>query len=294
MPRRRFLIIRNRHAGLKSVRLVSDVHDAIVKHGGQVNIVETQSADAMREALRGSPDVDAGVAAGGDGTVRALALTLDELGLELPIGLIPAGTGNVLANEVGMPRDAERLAQLLINGSARRVHIMQANGAPFLLMASSGFDADALLRLSVRLKQRIARAAYALPTLAALAQNVPTPFDVMIDGEPHRATWVIVTNSRTYGGSFTLVQDASIFDERLQTVLFSARSRLGRLKELLWIAAGHATRCGSVSVIACSRVEILAPRLMPSQIDGDALGFGPVIVQSSGRSLRLIVPADAK
>ncbi len=293
MPRRSFLIIRNKNAGLKGARLVGSVAGALAARGAQVRIVETENADAVRGALREAVDVDAVVAAGGDGTVRALALALDEMGLSLPIGLIPAGTGNVLANEVGLPRDAERLAALLVGGPARRVQIMQANGTPFLLMASSGFDAEVLLRLSVRLKQRVARAAYTLPTLAALAQSVPAPFEVVIDGARHTAMWVIVSNSRTYGGSFTLVRDVSIFDGRLKAVLFNARTRIGRLKELLWLAAGHAERCASVTVVSCQQVEILAPRLMPSQIDGDGLGFGPVTIRLSGRSLHLIVPADA-
>ena len=294
LPRRKFLIIRNSHAGLKSARLVGNVAEALAVRGAEARIVETQCADAVRDTLRDAPDVGAVVVAGGDGTVRAMALTLNDMGLDLAIGLIPAGTGNVLANEVGLPRNAERLADLLIGGDARKLHIMQANGAPFLLMASSGFDAEVLLRLSVRLKQRVARAAYALPTLAALAQNVPAPFDTMIDGKRYAATWVIITNARTYGSRFTLVRDTSIFDDRLQAVLFSARSRLGRMKELLWLAAGHAERCASVSVIACQRAEILAPRHMPSQIDGDGLGFGPVSVEPSGRTLRLIVSTDAR
>lgn len=292
-PRRSFLIIRNSQAGLKSARLAGNVAGALAARGAVTSIVETKSAEEVREALYEATNLDAVVAAGGDGTVRALALTLEELGLDLPIGLIPAGTGNVLANEVSLPRDATLLAELLIGGPSREVQMMQANGVPFLLMASSGFDAEVLLRLSVRLKQRMARAAYALPTLSVLGQTVPTPFDVVIDGVRHTATWVIVANARTYGGSFRLVRDVSIFDGRLQAVLFNARTRIGRLKELLWLAAGHAERCASASVIACKRVDILAPRHMPSQIDGDGLGFGPVTIGPTGRSLRLIVPADA-
>lgn len=293
MPRRSFLIIRNARAGLKSTRLVASVAEALGQRGAIVHVVETQSADDAADAIKEVANVEAVVAAGGDGTVRALALTLDEMGLRLPIGLIPAGTGNVLANEVRLPRHATRLAELLVRGPSREVAIMQANGAPFLLMASSGFDAEVLLRLSVRLKQRMARAAYTLPTLSVLARAPPTPFDVVIDGMRHTATWAIITNSRTYGGSFTLTRDASIFDPGMQAVLFGARTRAGRIKELLWLAGGQAERCASVSVIPCLRAEILAPRQMPSQIDGDALGFGPLTIGPSGRSLHLIVPNDA-
>jgi len=121
-----------------------------------------------------------------------------------------------------------------------------------------------------------------------------TPFSVIVDGVAHEATWVIVANARTYGGSFHLVSGASIFDDRLQAVLFSARTRAGRIRELAWLAAGRAERCAGITVIGCRQVEIQAPRQMPSQIDGDALGFGPVTIAPSQRSIRLIVPPDAR
>ncbi len=291
--RRRFLIVRNRHAGLKTARLVARIAAALEARGASTEVVETAQASEVREGIVTAKGIDAVVAAGGDGTVRALAQTLADLGLKLPIGLIPAGTGNVLAHELGLPRDASRLAEILVHAPARPVRLMQANGTPFLLMASSGFDAAVLLRLSVRLKQQIARAAYALPTLAAWAHELPTTFDVVVDGRPHSATWLIVANARTYGGSFRLVRDASIFEDDLRAVLFSARSRAGRLKELIWLATGQAERCPSVTVIPCREVEIRAPRHQPCQVDGDTLGFGPVRVTTADKTLLLIVPTDA-
>lgn len=292
--RRAFLIVRNRNAGLKTTRLVAQVASALAANGARADIVETAVAGDVQHALADAGRIDAVVAAGGDGTVRALALTLADLGLGLPVGLIPAGTGNVLANELGLPGRADRLADVLMHGPARAVHVMQANGTPFLLMASSGFDAAVLLRLSVALKQKIARAAYAQPTLAAMAHETITPFEVVVDGKPHTATWAIVASARTYGGSFRLVRDVSIFDESLRAVLFSARTRAGRLRELMWLAAGQAERCKGVSVIACREVLIRAPRQQPCQIDGDPLGFGPVEVAPAGRTLSLIVPFDAR
>lgn len=292
--RRRFLIIRNRRAGLKSARIAANVAAALARRDAVAEVVETMDAGEVRAALAAADSLDAVVAAGGDGTVRALALTLADMQRDLAVGIIPAGTGNVLANELSLPRNADGLVDYLIGAPCRTARVMQANGAPFLLMASSGFDADVLLRLSVRLKQRIARAAYTLPTLSALAHAKPMPFEVVIDGNVHRATWVIVANARTYGGSFRLVASASIFDDDLQAVLFSARTRAGRLKELIWLAAGRAESCPGVSVVRCRRVEIRAPRSAPSQIDGDALGFGPVVIEPSAHTVRLIVPVGAR
>jgi diacylglycerol kinase (ATP) len=292
--RRRFLIVRNRHAGLKKARLVARVASALQAHGATAEIIETARAEHMHGVLANARGIDAVVAAGGDGTVRALALTLDSMRLDLPIGLIPTGTGNVLANEIGLARTAEDLSEVLVCGPARAAHVMQANGTPFLLMASSGFDAAVLLRLSVLLKQKIARAAYALPTIGALTSERMSPFEVVVDGMARSATWVIVANARTYGGNFRLVRDASVFNDDLRAVLFSGRTRAARLKELLWLASGRTEKCAGVQVIACRQIDIRAPRQQPSQIDGDPLGFGPVNVSTTGHTVRLIVPQHAR
>lgn len=292
--RRRLLVIRNRHAGLKSARLVGRVADELLARGCDVRIVETQSADEVQELLAKPLEVDAIVAAGGDGTIRALALAMIEQDIALPLGIIPAGTGNVLAHEIGLPRDPAQLAEILITAGTRAAHIMTANGTPFLLMAACGFDAEVLLKLSMKLKQQVGRGAYALPTLATLAKGRAHEFKVELDGAPHAATWAIVANARNYGGSFQLVRDASVFDDTLHAVLFSAKTRAGRLAELLWLAAGRVERARGVKIVTCRHAIIHAPAWMPCQADGDSIGFGPLEIARSGSTVPLIAPADGR
>jgi diacylglycerol kinase family enzyme len=270
--RRHFTIVRNRHAGLKSARLVAAVAAELERRGARYAIYETETSQAVRRILTDAADTDAIVAAGGDGTIRALAMMMRE-------------------THCTAPAKPARIAQTLLHGAIGHAQVARANGAPFLLMAAAGFDAQVLLRLSVRLKQQVGRAAYTAPTLAALGTRPPAAFDVRVDGIAHTATWIIVANARTYGGSFTLLREASVFDAGLHAVLFHARTRSGRLNELIWLATGYASKCPSVEVIPCHRVEIAAPSGVPSQIDGDALGFGPVIVEATSETVPLIVPA---
>lgn len=293
--RKRFLIIANPSAGRKNARLVYHVAEKLARKGARADVVETKTEQAARAALLGAiHDIDTLVAAGGDGTIRALARVLGEKKLALPLGIIPAGTGNVLANELGLPRNPGALAELLLNGTTRSARLMSANGAPFLLMASAGFDANVVMHLSMSLKQQIGRTAYAFPTARELMHQPPAPFEVLLDGTPYAATWAIVANARTYGGSFRLVPDASIFDDQLHAVLFGARTRRGRLKELLALAAGHVEQCRSVHVIPCKQALIRTPKHQPTQADGDALGFGPVEIKAMEQPVALIIPETAK
>ena len=293
--RKRFLIIANPSAGRKNARLVARVAETLARKAARVDLVETKTAEAARSALLSASDNnDAVVAAGGDGTIRALASMLGEMDSSLPLGVIPAGTGNVLANELGLPSNPVSLAELLLNGSTRAVRLMTANGAPFLLMASAGFDANVVRHLSVSIKQRVGRSAYALPTIRALLHRPPQPFELLLDAKPHAATWAIISNARSYGGSFRLAPKASIFDDQLFAVLFGARTRLGRLKELLALATGRLEQCPSVHIVPCKHGLIRTPKHQPTQADGDALGFGPVEIKASEHVVSLIAPDSAR
>lgn len=288
--RRRFLIVRNRLAGLAGQRIVDAVAARLQARGASVRIAETQSAEEGRAVLEASTDYDSIVAAGGDGTIRGVAWSMIEAGITLPLGIIPAGTGNVLANEIGLPRAAASVARVLLEGPVRQAHFATANGVPFLLMCGAGFDAQVLLRLSMKLKQSVGRAAYSGPTLQTLTFDPPRLFDVDIDGRRHRASWVVVANARSYGGRFIIAPAASMLGEGLHAVIFKATSRTGRIIELLSLAAGRIERCRSVEIIACRHVSIASPRGIPTQCDGDSLGFGPVEVACTDRTIAIIVP----
>lgn len=288
--RRRFLIVRNRLAGLAGQRIVDAVAARLQARGASVRIAETQSAEEGRAVLEASTDYDSIVAAGGDGTIRGVAWSMIEAGITLPLGIIPAGTGNVLANEIGLPRAAASVARVLLEGPVRQARFATANGVPFLLMCGAGFDAQVLLRLSMKLKQSVGRAAYSGPTLQTLTFDPPRLFDVDIDGRRHRASWVVVANARRYGGRFIIAPAASMLGEGLHAVIFKATSRTGRIIELLSLAAGRIERCRSVEIIACRHVSIASPRGIPTQCDGDSLGFGPVEVACTDRTIAIIAP----
>lgn len=285
--RKRLLVIRNRNAGLANRRLVADVAAALAARGASAVVVETETIADLDAALRNTDGFDAVVAAGGDGTLRALARTALATGLMLPIGLIPVGTGNVMAAELKLPSRAAALAEMLTSGPIRTVSVSEANGQPFLAMCGAGFDGEIVRRLSHTLKQRIGRSAYAAPTLRALLPR-PRRFEVEIDGARHSASWVVVANARRYGGSFTIAPEASALVPGLFAVLLQATSRSGRLLELASIAAGMPQRCPSIDIKRCQRVRIT--KALPIEIDGDFIALAPLDVRAAVAGVAVIVP----
>lgn len=270
--RRRFLIIRNRRAGTDNRRLVAAVVDALQARGATAAVIETERIEELDGAIRANDGIDAVVAAGGDGTLRALARAAISARLDKPLGLLPVGTGNVMARELGLPRKPTALADALMHGEVVATSVASANGDPFLAMCGAGFDAMIVHRLSQRLKQRIGRAAYTLPTLGALRQP-PRLFDVEVDGRAHRASWVVAANARHYGGAFVIAPGASLTSPQLHAVLLKATTLPQRIAELLAIASGRMERCATIETLACRQLRISAPEgRLPIEIDGDDAG----------------------
>lgn len=260
---------------------------ALAALGARAHLIETERAADLADALADLSAFDAVCAAGGDGTLRALAGALEAAGSRLPLALIPTGTGNVMACELALPRDAPGIARMLVHGPARDIAGGRANGELFLCMCGAGFDGEVVARLAPSLKRRIGRAAYTGPVLAPLARK-PSSFDVTIDGTPRRATWVVASNVRRYGGSFVIAPEADVTQPGLHAVVMTARTRTGRATELLAIAARRPHRCPTIEIVPCRSLVISAA--LPIEIDGDVLGTGPLRVETVERAATLVFP----
>jgi diacylglycerol kinase family enzyme len=292
--RRRFYLTTNAGAGLTGSPLLVGVIRALLRAGAELTLTQPDSIETARANVReavASGRYDAILAAGGDGTIRQVAATL--LGTGTPLGIVPMGTGNVLAHEIGIGRDARAIADMLLKGPVVDAACARANGEPFLLMAGAGFDARVIAALDHRLKSQVGKAAYAGPMLGALAHAVDT-LTVTVDGRGQQASWAVISNVRHYGGNFVMARRTGIEVHGLQAILFKARNRTVLLGQLMALARGaldeRSARHGDVEMLPCHKALITALKPVPTQIDGDAFGVTPLLVEAGATELRLIVP----
>jgi YegS/Rv2252/BmrU family lipid kinase len=292
--RRRFFLIANPGAGVSGSPLVDEVMRALVARGATVERTTAANLKSATIAARSAAEsgrFDAIVAAGGDGTIRHVASAL--IGTVIPLGIIPVGTGNVLAHEIGLAATPAAVASALLEGPISKVACAEANGETFLLMVGAGFDARVLSSLDQRLKSRVGKMAYAGPLLGALIRPADT-LSVTIDGQHRSASWVVIANARHYGGRFLLAPRAGILERGLEAILFKSRSRTVLLGQLMSLAAGRLAprtgHSGDVEMLRCSRVSITAHDAVPAQIDGDVLGTTPLEISAGTAELNLIVP----
>ena len=294
--RRRFFLVVNTGAGLSRPWLVDEVTAALERTGATVareSLGEFSQIRRLVGAAARSQRYDVVVAAGGDGTIRAAAAGIS--GTDVPLAIIPCGTANVLAQEIGLKATPELVCQMLRNGPQRPIACARANDEPFLLMAGAGFDARVVGGLNHALKGLIGKAAYTGPVLGALLRPLDT-LSITIDNRSYEASWVVIANARHYAGRFVLAPRTGIHQRGLEAVLFTARSRAVLLGQLLSLLRGRldarAGRHGDVAMYPCSHVKISAPGPVPVQIDGDPFGATPLEARAGTDAIRLIVPAS--
>lgn len=290
-----FALVFNNSAGVARPRRLSAVLDLLARRGARVAHVDANSA---AEATAKVADIaragmfDAVIAAGGDGTFRAVAA--GAAGSAMAVGFLPLGTGNIVSYEIGSGKRAADLAQSFIADPDIAIRGGLVNGAPFFLMVGAGFDGAIVNGLNFRLKRLAARAAYVQPVLSALAHG-PRPFDVTVDGERHTATWAIVTRASHYGGSFVLTRATQLGADPMVAILMDAPSRRRLLAAASALPLGRlgdpARAPRGVVVRVAERVVIGRTAAAPIQIDGDQTAGTPAEIVAHGPVVRVIVPS---
>jgi YegS/Rv2252/BmrU family lipid kinase len=228
-------------------------------------------------------------AVGGDGLVGPLAgVLMNGLG---PLAVIPAGRGNDFARVVGIPFDPVAAARVAATGDERLIDVAEANGRPYIGIASLGFDSDAN-RIANEARLIRGNLVYLYAALKALAGWRPARFEVVVDGEAVSVTGysVAVANSKAYGGGMFVAPHAELDDGRLDVMTIDGVSKLKFLLNLPKVFKGTHVELENVSFRAGSRIEVSADRPFVVYADGDPVTELPMRVDIHRQSLRLIAP----
>lgn len=242
-----------------------------------------------RQAKRRDHDVV--VVAGGDGTINEVVNGLRGTGM--PLAILPMGTANVVAAEIGLAADAQSLAELIARESPRPVRPGRLDGRRFMMMAGVGVDAHAVASVHPALKRRTGKLAY---VVAAFWQLLRYPFpcyDVRIDGVSWRATSVVVANGHYYAGTFVLAPEARLEQPGFHVCLLTRPGRWAALRYALAFVLGRLGRLADYHVIAARSVSISGPAGDPVQADGDIVASLPVEITVAPEAVDLIMPRSA-
>jgi YegS/Rv2252/BmrU family lipid kinase len=230
------------------------------------------------------------VVAGGDGTLNEVLNGLSDPS-RIPIALLPLGTANILAHELALPSKPGAVAEAIERGHVRRVDMGLVGGHRFLMLVSAGLDAMITEEVGRRRGKKLGYWGYALPILKTLFRYRSPELRVTAgDREAFKGGLVVVSNTRNYGGIFTIADRACCDSGHLDVCIFPK----GTIPALIWycLAAlgGRLSRGTNVIYLTGQRVRIESSKPVAVQVDGDPFGTTPVVVDFVPSAVPIIVP----
>jgi len=293
---RRIRIIANPVSGRgRAVRIATGIARRLRGGGCEVECFETARPGDGRRAAASSAGADTIVCIGGDGTLNEVLNGLPERGAP-PLAVVPAGTANVLAKELRLPRRCEAIVDLILNG--RIVHrdtgVNLTDGRRFLMFAGAGYDSITVESLHRRRTGPTRMSLYIAHGLAGLACYRPPCLAVTIDGETvtRRAAWTIVSTVRHYGGPLVFTPGAASgsFEVMVQEGGGSLATLRLVIASFLSHLSGRRITPGDVTRHRGRRVALASEdgRRVPLQIDGDPAASLPAELELRPRSVRIL------
>ena len=284
-------------AGLPTNRTptIDELRELFERHGLDAEIVETTSAaDAVRRCRDAcDSDCEVLVAAGGDGTVRALAREL--LGSRTALGILPLGSVMNMARALGIPRDLEAAVEILATGQVREMDVgtvgpLGGEGQPFFESVSIGLHAALFLegqRLDKGHKLALPRA------LWTMLRYRPSKVWLDIDGRrvTTHALAISVANGPYAGLGFTVAPDARLDDGRFDVRIFRGFSKWHLLRHFVSIVAGRRAVEPRIETHRGAHVAVASRSPLPVRPDDDAPLTTPVELRVLARCLRVVVSA---
>jgi diacylglycerol kinase (ATP) len=207
---------------------------------------------------------------GGDGSVQRCIDTT--AGSPVTLAILPAGTANLLANNLGIPIDLEQAVEVGLHGSNRTIDVGKMNGEHFAVMAGIGLDALMIRDADAGLKDRFGRAAY-IWTGARHVRSKPVRTKVRVDGHTwfnDKASCVLVANVGSIGGGITAFDHATPDDGKLDIAVMTADGAWQWMRTLARATGGHAEKSPLVEMTQAVRIKIETSKRLPYELDGGA------------------------
>jgi len=229
------------------------------------------------------------VAAGGDGTVNQVANGL--AGSKAALGLLPLGTVNVFAMELGLPLHNLDLCWDIIEGSnLRLVDLPSANGKYFVQLAGVGLDAQVVKETSLAFKRSFGPLSYLISAAQIAARQPPKLFIKSENAPVDEGSFVLIGNGRFYGGPFPFFKHAVIDDGLFDVVVFKRLGYLEIIKYLQDVVFSSDIRVPEIEYFQTRRLRLTSEQDVPLELDGELAGNCPVDFQIQKKALHVLAP----
>ncbi len=290
-PYRHALIVANPIAGRgKGEHAATELAEALRNAGVAVELFLTKKRDDARVKVRcAAPETDLIVGVGGDGTIGEVMAGL--ISDEIPVGILPMGTSNLLGIDLKLPRDVDSVLEMLLAGRRQRLDLMSVNGHISFLCTGVGFDGAVVRELEKVRSGPITKFSYLRPGLRSLWNFDAPRLQVEIDGKAQDGEFglVVACNTIHYAAFFKLARDRKLDDGLVEVYLCRSGSGLSLLTYAIRGLLGRLPG-GSCTMVRAKTLRVTSTEPVPYQVDGDFRGETPVELEITGRQVQLLVP----
>lgn len=298
---KRAVLISNPQAGRNQGIRLQQIQNAIreLERGGtSVSAYETSKpgdgATLARSAIQAGAELV--VVCGGDGSINEVVGGLAHS--NVPLAVLPGGTANVLARELGLPLDVSAAARTISMSTPQRMALGRAGTRYFLLMAGIGFDARVVRGVDGRWKKRLGMASYFIEAVRQLLfEPLSPPFVLSAEGQRSLVTFACISKSQHYG-PVRMVREADLFSDRFQVYCFHSTNPLRYFLYALAVLARRPARLPDFSQFRARKIYC---EQIPSngktvylQVDGELAGQLPCTIEIVPDALTLLVPPQSR
>lgn len=296
MAGKKMFFIVNPKAGKAQVKNhLLTILDIFIKAGYEVTTYVTQSkGDAMRAARERQDDYEIMVCSGGDGTLDEVVTGMVKSGKSVPIGYVPAGSTNDFANSLGLPKNMEKAAQIVVSGKEFACDIGSFNRDVFVYVAAFGMFTDVSYGTGQEIKNLLGHMAYLLEGVKSLAAIKAYPMrfcynDTVIEGN---FLYGMVTNSESVGGFKRLTgKNVALNDGELEVTLIRKPSNLIELNQLVSALVDRDLSNDFIYSFKTSELQVSSEEEVAWTLDGEFGGcHREVQIRDYRESLKIIVP----
>jgi YegS/Rv2252/BmrU family lipid kinase len=230
------------------------------------------------------------VAAGGDGTIHEVVNGM--AGTNATLGLLPIGSVNVFAMELGLPSNDLDFCWNVIRGSNTRVvDLPSANDKYFVQLAGVGLDAQVVKETSANLKRNFGPVSYLISAAQIATRKPPRLFIESSESTAKEGSFVLIGNGRRYGGPFPFFKQAVIDDGLLDVIVFKQLGYLEIIRYLQDVFFSSQINLPEVEYFQTRKIRVTSEQEVPVELDGELVGTCPVEFQMRERTLRVLAPA---
>lgn len=258
-------------------------HSAVLRSTARSGDAELLARSAVKEGF------ETIVAAGGDGTVNEVVNGI--AGTDAALGLLPLGTMNVFATELGLPAsDLRRCWEIIQEARVRRIDLPSANGKHFVQLAGVGFDAQVVKETSRTFKRSFGPLSYIVSAAQIAAR---TPPELRIESEnalTEEGSFVLVGNGRLYGGPFPFFKHAALDDGLLDVLVFKRLNYIEIVRYMQDVIFSSQITSPEVEYFQTKSLRVSSEGAVPVEVDGELIGNCPVQFNIRARGLRVFAP----